>query len=128
MQWNIFRLVFGFICGYLAVNWLPLEMPYSPDEFLGEFILNPIEFLAGTIALIIGMYLKGGLIRNGIIAVFKTLKGKNGVISDIILAIGSISCFFLLIPFGIWQTCVFFSLSFLYGMISLSPLRTENGT
>ncbi|MEH7883115.1 hypothetical protein V7654_02210 [Bacillus sp. JJ1609] len=128
MQWKIFRLVLGFICGYLSVNWLPLEMPYSPDEFLSVFILHPIEFLAGTIALIIGMYVQGGLIRNGIIAVFKTLKGKNGVVSDIILAIGSIGCFFLLIPLGIWQTCVFFSFCFLYGMISLSPLRTEKGT
>ena len=128
MLWNIIRLVFGFVSGYLVVNWLPLEIPFRPDEFLGEFIFNPVEFLAGTIALILGMYVKGGLIRNGIMAVFKTIMGKNGVVSDIILAIGSIGCFFLLMPFGIWQTCVFFSFCFLYGMISLSPLRTENGT
>lgn len=128
MLWKIFRLVSGFICGYFFVNLLPLDLPYGTDDFLVEFILNPFEFLAEAIALIIGMDVMGGMIRNGIIAVIKTPKGKNVVVSDIILAIGSIVCFLLLIPFGIWQTFVFFSFCFLYGMISLSPLRTEKGT
>jgi len=46
MQWKIFKLVFGFICRYLSVNWLLFEMAYSPDVFLGEIILHPIDFLA----------------------------------------------------------------------------------
>jgi hypothetical protein len=36
-----------------------------------------------------------------------TLKGKKRVISDIILAIGSLGCFFLLLSFGILVTSVF---------------------
>jgi hypothetical protein len=77
MLWKIIRLVFGFVCGYLAVNWLPLTIPWATDKFLGEFILNPLEFLAGAITLVMRMYTIGGLIRNGMIAVIKTLKGKK---------------------------------------------------
>lgn len=125
MYWKLFRLLFGLLCGYLVVNWIPLRIPFQPEVFFGEFILNPFEFLAGAMAFVIGMFAKGGLIRDGINAVFKTLKGKKGYVSDIILAIGSLSCFFLLVPFGIWQTSVFFCFCCLYGMISLSPLSAE---
>lgn len=126
MLLKVLRLVIGLICGYLTVNWLPVLIPFHPDEFLGEFILDPLEFLAGAIALIIGMYAMGGLIRDGIIAAVDTFKGKKGAGSDIILAIGSIGCFFLLLPLGFWQTSVFFSFCLLYGMISFSPWGTEN--
>jgi hypothetical protein len=128
MLLKVLRLVFGLICGYLAVNWLPVLIPFHPDEFLGEFILEPLEFLAGAIALTIGMYAKGGLIRDGIFAAVESFKGKKADVSDIILAIGSVGCFFLLLPFGFWQTSVFFSFCFLYGMISFSPSGTEKET
>ncbi|HAQ08675.1 MAG TPA: hypothetical protein DCR24_14615 [Bacillus bacterium] len=126
MYWKLFRLLFGLLCGYLVVNWIPSINPFRSEEFLGEFILNPIEFLAGAMALVIGMFAKGGLIRDGILAVFQTLQGKKGFVSDIILAIGSLGCFFLLLPFGFWQTAVFFGFCCLYGIIAVAPISAEN--
>lgn len=120
MHWKIARLLFGLFCGYLVVNWIPVKTPFRLEEFFGEIILNPLEFLAGTMALVFGMFAKGGLIRDGIFTLFSTLKGKKGDISDIIFAIGSLGCFYVLLPYGIWQTGAFFSFCFLYGMISVS--------
>lgn len=126
MQWKLIRLIFGLLCGYLVVNWIPVKVPFHTEEFFGEFILNPLEFLAGTIALVFGMFAKGGLIRDGFVALVQTLKGEKGFVSDIIFAICSLSCFFLLLPFGIWQTSGFFCFCLFYGMISHSPIWDEH--
>jgi hypothetical protein len=88
-----FRLLLGLFCGYLVVNWLPVKILFSTGDYLGEFILNPLGFLAGAIALLFGMYVLGGLFLDGAIAIFKTLKGQKAVFSDIILDIGSLLCF-----------------------------------
>lgn len=122
---KVIRLLFGLMCGYLVVNWIPLKIPFHPADFFAEFILNPLEFLAGTMALVFGMFAIGNLIRDGIIAAGNTLKGRNGFVSDIILGIGSVGCYFLLLPIGKWQASVFYCFCLLYGMISLSPLPKE---
>jgi hypothetical protein len=125
MQWKLARLALGFICGYLVVNWLPGEVPDQIGEFLIDLILNPLEFLAGTLALVFGMFSFGELLKDGFTSILKITKGKRGSASDIILGIGSLGCFMMLLPFGEGQTAVFFCFSLLYGMISFSPSRAN---
>ncbi|RSD26470.1 hypothetical protein [Mesobacillus subterraneus] len=125
MLWKVFRLFFGLLCGYLVVNWLPDFKPRHEEEFVSDFILHPIEFFAGAMALVFGMYAIGGLLREGLGSFMNIFKGKRVVVSDIILAIGCFGCFSLLIQYGFWQTSVFFGFCLLYGMISFSPYKME---
>ncbi|MBS8264722.1 hypothetical protein DYI25_09760 [Mesobacillus boroniphilus] len=125
MLWKVFRLVIGLFCGYLVVNWMTVVIPFHSDEFLGEFIFNPFEFLAMTIALVFGMYSMGGLIRGGAIAVISILKGIEWSALDLMLAIACLGCFFLLLALGVWQTAIFFVFCLLYGMMSFSSTEDE---
>jgi hypothetical protein len=125
MNWKLVRLALGWVCGYLVVNWLPEEFPFKIDEYVVGVILNPLEFLWGALALVIGMYSLGDLLKNGFMAIIKILKGKKTMPSDIILGIGSFSCFIALLPLGEGQTAVFFCFCLLYGMISFSPSRAK---
>lgn len=125
MIWKLAKLFSGWICGYFVVNWLPAELPVQFDEYLVEIIFSPIEFLAAAIGFVIGMYLLGEMLRNGLSAILKIIQGKKGIHSDIIMGIGSIVCFISLLPSGGWQTAVFFCFCLLYGMISFSPSRAK---
>jgi hypothetical protein len=120
MLWKVLRMVIGLLCGYLFVISLSAIIPFHTGEFLGEFILNPFEFLAGAVALVFGMYAIGGLIRDGGVAVISAYKGNKNIFPDIILAIICLGSFFLLSPLGAWQTAVFFVFCLLYGMMSFS--------
>lgn len=125
MIWKLAKLFLGWICGYFVVKWLPAEFPVQFDEYLVGIILNPLEFLAAAMALVIGMFLLGEILRNGLRAIYTIVNGKKGMLSDIIMGIGSIICFILLLPSGGWQTAVFFCFCLLYGMISFSPSRAR---
>ncbi len=127
MLLKVLRLATGLLCGILMVNWISAIVPLRPNDFVGKFILNPVEFLAGTMALVFGMYANGGLIRNGVISIINTQQGKKGMVSDIILAGACVVCIILLLPFGIWQTTVFFVFCLLYGMMSFSPPGDGDG-
>ncbi|WLR56518.1 hypothetical protein LC048_06330 [Mesobacillus subterraneus] len=126
MLWKFFRLVIGLLCGYLFVLSLAAIFPFSSGGFLGEFILNPFEYLAGAVALVFGMYALGGLIRDGGVAVIRAYKGNENSVPDIILAIACLGSFYLLLPLGAWQTAVFFVFCLLYGMMSFSSTEGTN--
>jgi hypothetical protein len=124
MLWKVFRLVIGLLCGYLFIMSLTAVNP--SEEFLGEFILHPIEFLAVAVALVFGMYAIGGLIRDGGVAIVRAIKGEKGLGSDIVLALISLGFFFLLLPVGVWETAIFFVFCLLYGMMSFSSPEDGN--
>lgn len=124
MLWKVFRLVIGLLCGCLFVMSLTAVIP--SEEFLGEFIFHPIEFLASAVALVFGMYAIGGLIRDGGVGIVRAIKGEKGLGSDILLAIISLGFFFLLLPLGVWETAIFFVLCLLYGMMSFSSPEDGN--
>ena len=126
MFWKVFRLVIGLLCGYLFIMSLSAIIPFRSEELLGEFILNPFEFLAGAIALVFGMYAFGGLIRDGGAVVISSSKGKKGFSPDVFLAITCLGSFFLLLPLGVWQTAIFFVFCLLYGMMSFSSPEDGN--
>ncbi|CAM4064499.1 hypothetical protein [Mesobacillus thioparans] len=122
MIWKVIRLVIGLVSGYLAVSWMSTLIPLDPDELVSESILNPFNFLAGTMLLAIGMFSMGGLIGAGIIAVKNSGKGREGSSGDIILAVICLCGFFVLFSLGWWQTAIFFVFCLLYGMMSFSPM------
>ncbi|MBT2638848.1 MULTISPECIES: hypothetical protein [unclassified Bacillus (in: firmicutes)] len=126
MLWKVFRLVIGLLCGYLFIISLSAIFPVQSEEFLGEFILNPFQFLAGAVALVFGMYAFGGLIRDGGVGVISASKGKKGFGADIILSITCLTSFLLLLPLGVWQTAIFFVFCLLYGMMSFSSPEDGN--
>jgi len=126
MLWKVFRLVIGLLCGYLFIISLSTIFSFHSGNFLGEFILNPFEYLAGIVALVFGMYAMGGLIRDGGVGVIAANKGKKGAGVDIILAITCLGSFFLLLPLGVWQTAIFFVFCLLYGMMSFSSPEDGN--
>lgn len=126
MLFKLFRLVFGLLCGYLVVQWIPMNLPFHAESFFSEFILNPLEFLAGAIALIMGMLSLGGLIREGIISAIRFLKREQGRVLDLIMGIGSVGVFLTIRFFGEEQALVFFCFSLLYGMISLVHYRKDD--
>lgn len=126
MLWKVIRLVIGLLCGYLFIISLTAVIPFSSEEFLGEFILNSFEFLAVAVALVFGMYAFGGLIRDGGVALISDIKGKKGFGFDVILAITCLGSFLLLLPLGVWQTAIFFVFCLLYGMMSFSSPEDGN--
>jgi hypothetical protein len=126
MLWKAFRLVIGVVSGYLAVSWMTSVIPLNSDEFVSESILNPIGFLAGTMALAVGMFTMGGLIGEGVIAVQSILKGNGGSALDVLLAVACLGCIFLLLPLGGWKATVFFVFCLLYGMISFSSTEEKD--
>lgn len=125
MLFKVFRLVIGLLCGYLFVVSLSAMLPFYSEEFLGEFILNPFEFLSVAVALVFGMYAIGGLIRDGGVGVIRAHKGNKGLMPDVFLAIISLGSFLLLLPLGVWQTAVFFVFCLLYGMMSFGSPENE---
>ncbi|MBT2677682.1 hypothetical protein J7E38_01640 [Bacillus sp. ISL-35] len=128
MHWKVFRLVIGLLSGYLVINWMTTVIPLHSEEFVSESILNPFGFLAGSMMLAIGMFSMGGLIGDGILAVKNIVKGDEGSVADITLAIICFGCFFMLFPLGWWQTAIFFVFCLLYGMMSFSSTENkENG-
>jgi hypothetical protein len=126
MLWKVFRLVIGLLCGYLYIISLSAFIPFQSEEFLGKLILHPYEFIVGVVALVFGMYAIGGLIRDGGVGVIGANKSKEGLGTDIILAITCLGSFFLLLPLGVWQTAIFFVFCLLYGMMSFSSPEDGN--
>ncbi|MBT2693278.1 hypothetical protein J7E32_09685 [Bacillus sp. ISL-55] len=126
MLWKVLRMVIGLLCGYLFVISLSAIIPFQSGELLGEFILNPFEFLVGAVSLVFGMYAIGGLIRDGGVAVISAYRGNKNIVPDIILAITCLGSFFLLSHLGAWQTAVFFVFCLLYGMMSFSSPEDTN--
>lgn len=124
MLWKVFRLVIGLLCGYMFIMSLTAVIPSV--EFLGEFILHPIEFLASAVALVFGMYAIGGLLRDGGVGIIRTIKGEKGLGSDIVLTFTCLGFFFLLLVVGVWETAIFFVFCLLYGMMSCSSPEDGN--
>ncbi|WP_079509584.1 hypothetical protein [Mesobacillus jeotgali] len=123
---KVFRLVIGLISGYLSVSWMTNVIPLHSGEFTSDTILNPAGFLAGTMAMAVGMYMMGGLIGEGVKAVQSTIKRDGGSVSDVLLAIAGLDGILLLLPLGGWQAAVFFVFCLLYGMMSFSSTEDKD--
>jgi len=108
------------ICGYLLIEWITIDRPFVPSEFFIGLIMSPLEFLAAMLACFIGVIFSGRLIHD-LVHKSKNTRKKNTewVLSLLIGYLGLCVIFVILFQLGREQTIVFFSLSLLYGMISL---------
>ncbi|MGG1675112.1 hypothetical protein ACIFOT_05080 [Neobacillus sp. NRS-1170] len=120
MFMRLVQFVFAFFSGYLVIKWISIPHPYVLADFFVGIVINPLQFFAAAIALFIGILINGGVIK-GIIN--KTIKAWRKQMSWSILMLleycGFGIVFFLLFYIGWEETLLFFSLSFLYGMISI---------
>ena len=111
-------LVVIFICGYLLIEWISITHPFVLSEFFIAFVINPLKFFASSVACFIGVLCNGKLIRE-LIHKLRKARIKLIQIQLIMECIGLFLVFILLFQLGWAHTLVFFSLSILYGMISV---------
>ncbi|MEH7355256.1 hypothetical protein V7150_17000 [Neobacillus drentensis] len=117
---RIGMLVVIFICGYLLIKWISITHPFVLSEFFIAFVVNPIKFFAASIACFIGVLCNGKFIRELIHKLRKAwMKHIQWGIQLISECIGLFLVFIFLFQLGWEHTLVFFSLSILYGMISV---------
>jgi hypothetical protein len=114
---HLLKLGITFILGYLFIKWFPDIQPIYFSEFVIQLILNPIEFFFGSIALMMGLIIQGGLLKVEFRSLFTAFKGKWQ--SPILLIPIHMITLYGLTLFGEWQTFVFSVLAFIYGIISL---------
>ncbi|MCH6269059.1 hypothetical protein [Neobacillus citreus] len=111
------RILFIYLFGYLFIKWIWIPKPFVLADFFIVLITHPLEFLAAALALFLGVLLTGGLIKDFI----HKLRGaqKKHILLKIIEMVFLIIVFTILFRFGWEQALVFFSLSIVYGTISL---------
>lgn len=116
---KVMKLIVGFVCGYMYVHWVPVSQPFQLAGFFLGLVLNPIEFLAASISFTVGFLLNGELIRETFFIRLKAWRKKASLNAEAFIGIGVIFGMLILFNLGSVQTAVFFSISFIYGMISL---------
>jgi hypothetical protein len=115
---KLLQLTIGSLCGYLYIKWIPVMHPFHLADFLLELVLNPDGFFASSVSFIIGFLLTGELIRETFFMAFRNFRKKN-LEPESVTGLGVILSMVVLIDAGLVQSAVFFSISFIYGMISL---------
>ncbi|MET3696146.1 hypothetical protein SAMN05877753_102322 [Bacillus oleivorans] len=113
-----------FFSAYVFILLFPAPTPFRIEEFIGECILNPAEFLASMLSFLFGFLCLGNLITE-IITMFrhKAQKRRNEMIIPLI-SIVSISVLF---QFGFWQIVIFYGFGIFYGMMSLREKTVHGG-
>ncbi|MDN3016677.1 hypothetical protein PH210_10775 [Paenibacillus sp. BSR1-1] len=113
-----FSLVF--LCGYLVIKWILIPHPYALTDFFVGIVINPLQFFAAAIALFIGILISGGVIHGIINKTIKTRKKQSSWSILMLLEYCGFGFVFFLLFYISWEeTLIFFSLSLLYGMISV---------
>lgn len=112
-------MLISFLCGYLTIQWTTVTHPFVLSDFLVSLVVNPLKFFLASLSLFIGVICSGRQIR--IILGTKRI-GKQHIYLRRILYpefIALFVIFFFLFRLGWEQTLVFFSLSIVYGIISV---------
>lgn len=119
MAANIWKLSMVFLCGYLIHIWIPIDHPFILTDFFIRFIVKPLEFFAGSIAFFIGLVMNARYIRENILKKKQLQEQKRRGWKIFSALLGIMLVFSVLFYVGPELTLLFFSLSFLYGMISV---------
>ncbi|MGG3562630.1 hypothetical protein ABES03_13635 [Neobacillus rhizosphaerae] len=120
MYFNVGMLLVTFLCGYLTIQWTPITQPLVLSEFFISLVINPIKFFAASLAFFIGIICAGSQLR----MILQTTKRtrKNDFHLKLLFyskIVGLLVVFFLLFQLGWVHTLIFFSLSMVYGIISV---------
>ena len=114
----------AFISAYIFILLFPTPSPFRIEEFIGECILNPADFLASMISLLIGFLCLGNLIAE-IIKMFRFRVQKRR--NEMIIVILSIISLSFLFHIGFWQIVIFYGFGIIYGMMSIREKTVHGG-
>ena len=101
---QIIQLVFGFLCGYLFIKWVPFSYQFSFEEILVSFVLKPLKFFGAAVILIIGGILNGELIMILFRLILNGFRNNEYSIFHLVICVGLVINFFVLFKSGIWQS------------------------
>ena len=120
MYFNVGMLLVTFLSGYLTIKWIPIAHPFVLSDFFISLVVNPIKFFAASLAFFIGIICAGSQIRM-ILHTTKRAWKKDFHFKLLFYSkiVGLLVVFFLLFQLGLEHTLVFFSLSMVYGIISI---------
>jgi hypothetical protein len=106
----------GSFCTYLFTQWVPINTPFYFEEWLLEFILDPLLFLAAATVFFIGFLMQAKIVHILIHLVTKRLP-FNGW--DIVACLIFLISLFVHIQLGIIQTMAIYLFSLIYGFVSV---------
>ncbi|WP_413309117.1 hypothetical protein AA0X95_11925 [Bacillus sp. 1P10SD] len=120
MFFNVGMLLVTFLCGYLTIQWIPITHPFVLSDFFISLVVNPLKFFAASMAFFIGIICAGSEIRVILHTTIRTWKKDIHLKLLFYFKIGGLLVvFFFLFQLGWEHTLVFFSLSIVYGIISV---------
>ncbi|PLT34847.1 hypothetical protein [Bacillus sp. V5-8f] len=113
------QLIIGTLCGYLYIKWMDLSSPFRLAEFCAGLIMDPIKFLAATVAFIVGFINLSGIMKSVAEHVFQvkhhiSMNKMNWIIVSLIVV-----SFFVLSWMSMALTIIFFIFAGVYGIISI---------
>ncbi|MDQ1001691.1 hypothetical protein QFZ28_002091 [Neobacillus niacini] len=73
----ICRIFFIFLCGYLFIEWFPITYPFGFTDILVGPIIYPLEFLAASFALLLGLVCSVQLFQQILKLTIKGVKKKR---------------------------------------------------
>lgn len=113
------QLLFGMLCGYLYIIWMPETFPFAFSRFVAALIVDPLQFFAATVAFIVGFMNIASLIKGGIEKTMELKKNADFNKLELLIAYCVPIAFVLFLQFDIFLTLLFFCFAFVYGMISI---------
>ncbi|QED48460.1 hypothetical protein [Cytobacillus dafuensis] len=118
MNRHAFYCIISFFCGLLFIEWFPIPI-INITELVFSYILNPLNFFAASLVIIVGVLITAEMIREEmILKAIDSIKNRECNFNVLICIIFVIN-FITLINIGFWQTVVFFCFSIIYGIISI---------
>ncbi|MBN8190779.1 hypothetical protein JI667_01340 [Bacillus sp. NTK074B] len=122
---NLFvKLIISFVFGYLFITWFPVTERLTESEFIVEMVLNPIQFFAASIALMIGLLVQGNVLKAEIHSVIQLWNGR--LHRELMIIPFHIGLIYALSVYGGWQTMIFSCSALFYGIISID-FRRQGG-
>ncbi|MDR6122549.1 ACR3 family arsenite efflux pump ArsB [Bacillus sp. SLBN-46] len=120
MFFNVSMLLVTFLGGYLTIQWIPITHPFVLSDFFISLVVNPIKFFAASLAFFIGILCAGSQIRMILHTTKRTWK-KDFHLKFLFYSkiVGLLVVLFILFQLGWEHSLVFFSLSMVYGIISV---------
>ncbi len=111
--------VTGFFSGFFFIRLIEIEEPFNLSELLIGFILNPFQFFAAMICLLISFITNAILLKEAIIQTLFIVKKQSFSFKNAALGYCVILIFILLFQIGFWHTLVLSFFTVIYGIISI---------
>lgn len=115
------KMVIGWLCGYLYIQFIMLYFSFTFDKLMIQFILHPAHFFLVMILFFIGVLMNANYIQELLRMLVKPeLEKKNRDFSLSLCFVGSILMFLHLLFLKWFPALIFLIFSFIYGIISMN--------